>query len=212
MSYDNLSSVSRNVLKFYQQFIGAERRVPLIFSFLRNTTQVIVRHRICLQTGGQTNGHGETSILPYNFVAGGIFKQSWSAIPPISTKRTIASHLTVLFCVKIGKSQATNDESRTRLGELQVSLNLTISIPMSNISGRAKVKIAKNERDPHLFTGKLLQKFQNILRNTTQVILRHRVKIQILSAVYWWREEDPFHFWWFSLLPFQRYWTWYDGK
>jgi hypothetical protein len=34
----------------------------------------------------------------------------------------------------------------------------------------------------------------------------------ILSAVYWWREEDPFHFWWFSFLPFQSYWTWYDGK
>jgi hypothetical protein len=43
MSYDNLSSVSQNV-------------------------QVIVRHRICLQT----DGHGETSIPPYNFVAGGI--------------------------------------------------------------------------------------------------------------------------------------------
>jgi hypothetical protein len=32
------------------------------------------------------------------------------------------------------------------------------------------VKIIKNERDPPLFTGKLLIKFQNILRNTTQVI------------------------------------------
>jgi hypothetical protein len=31
------------------------------------------------------------------------------------------------------------------------------------------VKIVKNERDPPLFTGKLLIKFQNILRNTTQV-------------------------------------------
>jgi hypothetical protein len=29
----------------------------------------------------------------------------------------------------------------------------------------AKVKIIKNERDPSLFTGKLLIKFQNILRN-----------------------------------------------
>jgi hypothetical protein len=29
---------------------------------------------------------------------------------------------------------------------------------------------------------------------------------RILSAVYWWREEDPFHFWRFSLLPFQSYW------
>jgi hypothetical protein len=30
----------------------------------------------------------------------------------------------------------------------------------------------KNERDPPLFTGKLMIKFQNILRNTTQVIIR----------------------------------------
>jgi hypothetical protein len=31
MSYDNLSSVSQNVLKFYQQFTGEERRIPFIF-------------------------------------------------------------------------------------------------------------------------------------------------------------------------------------
>ena len=37
----------------------------------------------------------------------------------------------------------------------------------------------KNERDPPLFTGKLLIKFQNILRNTTQVIIRLRVKILV---------------------------------
>ena len=35
----------------------------------------------------------------------------------------------------------------------------------------------KNERDPPVFMGKLLIKFQNILRNTTQIIIRHRVKI-----------------------------------
>ena len=45
----------------------------------------------------------------------------------------------------------------------------------SNNSGTAKVKIVKNEKDPPLFTDKLLIKFQNILRNTTQVIIRHRV-------------------------------------
>jgi hypothetical protein len=38
-------------------------------------------------------------------------------------------------------------------------------------------KIGFLQRDPPLFTGKLLIKFQNILRNTTQVIIRHRVKI-----------------------------------
>ena len=31
MSYDNLSSVSQNVLKFYQQLTGEERRMPFIF-------------------------------------------------------------------------------------------------------------------------------------------------------------------------------------
>ena len=31
MSYDNLSSVSQNVLKLYQQLTGKERRVPFIF-------------------------------------------------------------------------------------------------------------------------------------------------------------------------------------
>jgi hypothetical protein len=31
MSYDNLTSVSQNILKFYQQLTGEERRVPFIF-------------------------------------------------------------------------------------------------------------------------------------------------------------------------------------
>jgi hypothetical protein len=31
MLYDNLSSVSQNVFKFYQQLTGEERRVPFIF-------------------------------------------------------------------------------------------------------------------------------------------------------------------------------------
>jgi hypothetical protein len=30
MSYDNMNSVSQNVLKFYQQLTGEERRVPFI--------------------------------------------------------------------------------------------------------------------------------------------------------------------------------------
>jgi hypothetical protein len=42
---------------------------------------------------------------------------------------------------------------------------------------QTKVKIIKNERDPPLSTSKLVIKFQNILRNTSQVIIRHRVKI-----------------------------------
>jgi hypothetical protein len=71
MSYDNLSSVSENVLKFYQQLTGEERRIPFIFDDF---------------------------------------------------------HL-------------------------------------------CRSRVVKNERDPPLFTGKLLIKFQNTLRNTTQVII-----------------------------------------
>ena len=33
MSYGNLSSVSQNVLKFYQQFTSEERKVPFIFGW-----------------------------------------------------------------------------------------------------------------------------------------------------------------------------------
>jgi hypothetical protein len=39
MSYDNLSSVSQNVLKFYYQLTGKERRIPFIlndFHFFRS--------------------------------------------------------------------------------------------------------------------------------------------------------------------------------
>jgi hypothetical protein len=58
------------------KIVKKERDPPLFTSkqlikfekILRNITQVIVQHRICLQT----DGHGETSIPPYNFVAGGI--------------------------------------------------------------------------------------------------------------------------------------------
>jgi hypothetical protein len=62
-----------------------------------------------------------------------------------------------------------------RGGSLSFLTIFTFAVPElldSNNSGTAKVKIVKNERDPPLFTGKLLIKFQNILRNT------------ILSAAY----------------------------
>jgi hypothetical protein len=64
----------------------------------------------------------------------------------------------------------------------QVIIRHRVKILFSVISSpitleRQKWKSSKNERDPRLFTGKLLIKFQNILRNTTQVIIRHRVKI-----------------------------------
>jgi hypothetical protein len=59
MLYDNLSSVSQNVLKFYHQLTGEEN------SSYRTTF-------VYRRTDEQTDGHGETSIPPYNFVAGGI--------------------------------------------------------------------------------------------------------------------------------------------
>ena len=35
MSYNNLSSVSQNILKFYQQLTGEERSIPFIFDDFR---------------------------------------------------------------------------------------------------------------------------------------------------------------------------------
>jgi hypothetical protein len=81
MSYNNLSSVSQNVLKFYQQLTGEERRIVVIFDDFH-------------------------------------------------------------FC-------------RSRV----IGLNPNFRHITSNISGRAKVKIAKNERDPPLFTSKQLINF-----------------------------------------------------
>ena len=54
---------------------------------------------------------------------------------------------------------------------------LPTSVQPVSIAKTLLIVPTKNERDPPIFTGKLLIKFQNILRNTTQVILRHRVTI-----------------------------------
>ena len=54
---------------------------------------------------------------------------------------------------------------------------LPTSVQPISITKTLLIVPTKNERDPPLFTGKLLIKFQNILRNTTQVIIRHRVTI-----------------------------------
>jgi hypothetical protein len=83
---DNLSSVSQNVLKFDQQLTGEERRIPFFFDdfhFCRSrvigldmTENMIFTLCRMMSTDRRTDGHGETSIPPYNFVVGGI-KMLW---------------------------------------------------------------------------------------------------------------------------------------
>jgi hypothetical protein len=60
----------------------------------------------------------------------------------------------------------------------KIYLPLPTSVQPISITKTLLIVPTKNERDPPLFTGKLLIKFQNILRNTTQVIIQHRVTIQ----------------------------------
>ena len=61
MSYDNLSSVSQNVLKFYQQLTGEERRIPFFFDdfhFCRSRVigldmtenRIFILYRTCMIT------------------------------------------------------------------------------------------------------------------------------------------------------------------
>ena len=52
------------------------------------------------------------------------------------------------------------------------------------------MKIVKKERDPPLFTSKQLIKFQKILRNTTQVIVWHRICLQTDGQT-WWNQHTP---------------------
>jgi hypothetical protein len=52
------------------------------------------------------------------------------------------------------------------------------------------VKIVKKERDPPLFTSKQLIKFKKILRNTTQVIVRHMICLQTDGRT-WWNQYTP---------------------
>jgi hypothetical protein len=44
MSYDNLSSVSQNVLKFYQQLTGEERRMPFILDDFHFCCSRVIGH------------------------------------------------------------------------------------------------------------------------------------------------------------------------
>jgi hypothetical protein len=69
---------------------------------------------------------------------------------------------------------------RYQTSEKQVIIRHRVKILFSVISSpiTAKVKIVKNERDPPLFTSKQLITFKKILRNTTQVIVRHRICLQ----------------------------------
>ena len=119
-------------------------------NILRNTTQVIIRHRV--------------KIL-FSVISSPITleRQKWKG----------SSSLHRQAADKISKHSEKHYPSyHTTYGKNPIFRHIK-----SNNSGMSKVKIVKNERDPPLFTSKLLIKFQNILRNTTQVIIRHRVKI-----------------------------------
>jgi hypothetical protein len=58
MSYDNMSSVSQNVLKFYQQLTGEERRVPFIFG--RNN---LISNVLFMEIGWIDVGSGEYILM-----------------------------------------------------------------------------------------------------------------------------------------------------
>jgi hypothetical protein len=60
MSYDDLSSVSQNVLKFYQQLTGEERRVPFIFG--RNN---LISNVLFMEIGWTDVGSGGYILVSY---------------------------------------------------------------------------------------------------------------------------------------------------
>jgi hypothetical protein len=70
-----------------------------------------------------------------------------------------------------GKQDLNNNDDEGPMPNNRAKLPTSVQ-PIS-ITKTLLIVPTKNERDPPLFTGKLLIKFQNILRNTTQVIIRH---------------------------------------
>jgi hypothetical protein len=60
----------------------------------------------------------------------------------------------------------------------KIYLSLPTSVQPISITKTLLIVPTKTDRDLPLFNGKLLIKFQNILRNTIQVIIRHRIRLQ----------------------------------
>ena len=92
----------------------------------------------------------------------------------------ISVPILIFLFVKRGDNQ--NKPNQAKLVLLCAQLTkiyrpLPTSVQPISITKILLTVATKNERDPPLFTGKLLIKFQNILRNTAQVIIRQRVKI-----------------------------------
>ena len=78
--------------------------------------------------------------------------------------------MTILWKIK-------SKHNNQKITSIRYTPPLPTSVQPISINKILLIVPTKNERDLPLFTGKLLIKFQNILRNTTQVIKRHRVKI-----------------------------------
>ena len=81
MSYDNLSSVSQNVLKFYQQFTGEERRIPYIvddfhFCHSRVIGLDMTENRMCTLCRMIT--WVVFLIMFWNFISSLLVKRGWS--------------------------------------------------------------------------------------------------------------------------------------
>ena len=85
----------------------------------------------------------------------------------------IAIALYMIMQINVGSNQYYCEQSSLKY----TPPPLPTSVQPISITKTLLIVTTKNERDPPLFTGKLLIKFQNIPRNTTQVIIRHRVKI-----------------------------------
>jgi hypothetical protein len=138
MSYDNLSSVTQNVLKFYQQLTGEERRMdPPLFTgkllikfqnILRNTTQVIIRHRVI------------------NSCA----KSAWMIRPSSTFIQSYDNLSSVTQNVLKFYQQLTGEERKIPF--IFDDFHFCRSRFIGLESGTAKMKIVKNERDPPLFT------------------------------------------------------------
>jgi hypothetical protein len=120
--------------------------------------------------------------------------QWFSPDPPVSSANKTDRHDIAEILLKV----VLNTIKQTKLVLLWAQLTkiyspLPTSVQPISITKTLLIVLTKNERGPPLFTGKLLIKFQNILRNTTQVIIRHRVINSCAKSAWYARHQHSYN-------------------
>jgi hypothetical protein len=204
MSYDNMSSVSQNVLKFYQQLTGEERRIPFIFDDFHFCHSRVIGLDM-------TENRIFTICRMITWVV--FLRMFWNVISSLPVKRGesfsfLVGTISNVLVMEIGwtdvgsggltlRSKSHEGHYGTWHTALWSCTHTPNIIDLSwdkNVMARTRRYNLKNNyltlrsksHEGHYGTR------HTALRSCTYEL---SVNVEMLSAAYRWREESPFHFW-----------------